>query len=216
MASKNTTGELERFEEEVDRLADERSTSFSAALALKAGESPRPAKEKRTTKERKPVPRKDFEDLWEQSTRNLEMLCGREFREQLDSGEVEQLAAERGVPYQDAFAQLQDEAYRPLTEAMRNRQEARQSGTGRTLEADEERVDKQARDYAERHGTSYTIALDSVIGTTPGARRAVELEETLLTVDTEDADLNRRVEARARREGVSYEIALEAVLTEGR
>lgn len=216
MASNNITRDPAMLEE-AGRLAYERKIPFSDALAQVSGKTPRLAKEK------KQVTRKDFEELQagirelaERSQGQLEMACEREFTQMCVDGTVERRARERGIPYQDAFAQLQDEAYRPLTEAEERRREARQRAARRTLEVDEEALDKKATAYADKHGVPYTIALDAVIGTTPGAQRAVELEEAPLTVDTEDADLNRKVEAHAAKHNVAYEAALEAVLTEGR
>ncbi len=77
-------------------------------------------RQQRTTK-KKTVTRTDLDELMEQSLRTLEMACGQRFAQMMEAGEIEKHAKERGLPYQEAFAELQDEAYAPLVEAQLER-----------------------------------------------------------------------------------------------
>lgn len=159
---------------------------------------------------KKSIPRRDLEQLQDESLELIELTCGQEFQRLLKSGEIEWVAAERGIPYQDAFAQLQDEAYAPTVEAVRTRNEAKQRATVRNFEADEAAVNLKAEAYAERHNVGYEAALEAVL---PGSTGPVQLEEKATApVDADDEAINRRVQDHARREGCSYEVALEAIL----
>lgn len=142
---------------------------------------------------------------WKPNTR---AYIDRWLDEAAESGEIDRRAKRLGISYGDAAVSLAAELEKPYREI--------EERAGRGPHApDEEEIDRRARSYADREGVPYTIALDAVIGTTPGAKRTVELEEAPLTVDTEDADLNRKAEAHAAKHNLAYEVALEAVLTEG-
>ena len=145
---------------------------------------------------------------WKPNTR---AYIDRWLDEAAESGEIDCRAKRLGISYGDAAVSLAAELEKPFKEIEERARRERAAAA-----PDEEEIDRRARSYADKEGVPYTIALDAVIGTTPGAQRAVELEEAPLTVDTEDADLNRKVEAHAAKHNLAYEVALEAVLTEGR
>ena len=128
--------------------------------------------------------------------------------EAAESGEIDLRAKRLGISYGDAMISLAEELEKPYKEREEKYRQQRAAAA-----PDEEEIDRRAQSYAAKNGVSYIIALDAVLGTTPGERQ-VELTEAPLRVDTEDEDLNHKVEARVRREGVSYEVALEAVLQE--
>ncbi|MDP9477335.1 MAG: hypothetical protein M3R38_16910 [Actinomycetota bacterium] len=157
---------MEAFEEEVDRLAEERGISFAKALALKTGDKPPDTKKRTTdTKKRTAMAEADLEELregmrelQERSLRTLEMACGQRFTRMVEDGEIEKYAKERGLLYQDAFADLQDEAYRPHTEAVQSR---RKRATAPVV--DDVALDRKVEARSRREGISYEAALDAVL-----------------------------------------------------
>ncbi len=162
--------------------------------------------------------RADFEEVRDLLERNLEVECGQTFARLMESGEIEKLAAERGVPYQDVFGELQDEVYAPLMEAQRRRAEhggGLYSSPAIALdERGERRLDAEAKAHAARHGVDYATALGVVLA---GGTRRVELEarsapERPRDVDEAEAALDRKASEYARRHGVSYGVAFDAVL----
>ncbi len=160
-----TDKSMEDFEDAVDRLAEERGISFSAALALKTGDKP-PAKKRTTdTKKRTAMAKADLEEiregmreLQERSIRNLEMACGQRFAQMMGDGEIEEHARRHDLLYQDAFADLQDEAYRPHTEAVQSR---RKRATAPVV--DDAALDRKAEARSRREGISYEAALEAVL-----------------------------------------------------
>jgi hypothetical protein len=151
---------MEAFEDEVDRLAEERGISFSAALALKTGEAAPTATKKRTAMAKADLEelREGMRELEEQSLRTLEMACGQRFTRMIEDGEIEKHAKERGLLYQDAFAELQDEAYRPHTEAVQSR---RKRATAPVV--DDAALDRKVEARSRREGISYEAALEAVL-----------------------------------------------------
>ncbi len=128
--------------------------------------------------------------------------------EAAEDGTIERRAERDNISYGDAMIQLAEELERPYKEIEEKRAKERPM----LVPLDEGEIDRRARSYADKHGVSYTIALDAVIGTTPGSQRAVELEEAPLRVDDTDEAINHKAEDYARRQGVSFAVALEAVL----
>ena len=127
-------------------------------------------------------------------------------------GSLERRAKMLGCSYHDAAISLCEELERPFkaSEEKLRKQRSRQR-----VELSDEEIDRRAQSYAAKNGVSYSVALDAVIGPTPGAQsRSVELAEAPLRVDDADEKLNRRVEDRARRTGCTYEDALAIELEE--
>ncbi len=150
---------MEAFEDEGDRLAEERGISFSAALALKTGEAAHPAKRKRAaTRKDLDELREGVRELQEKSLSNIEMSCGQRFAQMMEDGEIEEHARQHDLLYQDAFAELQDEAYRPHTEAVQSR---RKRATAPVV--DDAALDRKAEARARREGISYEAALEAVL-----------------------------------------------------
>ncbi len=199
---------MEAFEEEVERLAREKGISFSAALALKNGElpdAPRPAKRAAGKKEagiRAGVEklREGMRELQERSIRNLEMMCGQQFTWMIEDGEIEKHAKERGLLYQDAFRELQDEVYQPLIEAQLQR-----SGRGASslAMAEEERemqgfTNKEVEWRAKSRSIPYREAFDQLT-----EERAAKDAEGVRK--REELERGRRERAERRLEGVALE-----------
>ncbi|MDP9481091.1 MAG: hypothetical protein M3R38_36410, partial [Actinomycetota bacterium] len=174
---------MEAFEEEVDRLAEERGISFSAALALKTGEAAPTATKKRTAMAKADLEelREGMRELQERSIRNLEMACGQQFTRMMEAGTIEKHAKERGLPYQDAFQELQDEAYAPLVEAQLERS-GRGFGSGMPVMTEgEERAqqgftNKEVEWRAKSRGIPYREAFNQ-LSDEYAAKEAVRLEE---------------------------------------
>ena len=148
---------MEALEDEVDRLADQRRISFSAALALKNGEARRPAKNQVTRADLDEL-REGLRELQEKSLGTIEMSCGQRFAQMIEDGEIEKHAKERGLPYQDAFAELSEEAYRPHTDAVQSRHKR-----ATTSVVDDAGLNRKVEDYARREGVSFETALDAVL-----------------------------------------------------
>ncbi|MDP9488159.1 MAG: hypothetical protein M3Q49_20620 [Actinomycetota bacterium] len=210
---------MEAFEDEVDRLAEERGISFSAALALKTGDKP-PAK-KRTTDTKKGVTPADLEELREQSLRTLEMACGQRFAQMMEAGEIEKHARERGLPYQDAYLALQDEAYAPLVESQLERS-GRGFGSGTPVMTEEEEraqqgfTNKEVEWRAKSRGIPYREAFNQ-LSDEHAAEEAVELEERTgssseLLDEQAERHLDEKARAYAQRHGCSYPMAFRAVM----
>ncbi|PLS84588.1 MAG: hypothetical protein CYG60_17125, partial [Actinobacteria bacterium] len=121
---------MEAFEDEVERLAEERGISFSAALALKTGDKPPAKKRSMTQAQLEEIEEgvrelgegvrelgEGVRELEEQSRRHLEMLCKREFVQMCEDGTIERHAREHDLPYRAAYLALQEEVYAPLVEA---------------------------------------------------------------------------------------------------
>jgi hypothetical protein len=124
-------------------------------------------------------------------------------------GTVARHARRDGVSYAEAMISLAEELDRPFKE-IRTKYARRRAE--RAIELDEGDLDIQVRSYAEKHNTSYPVALEAVLGSTPGGKGPVELGETRLPVDDGDAAINRRAESYAARHGVTFSAALTAVL----
>ncbi len=211
---------MEAFEEEVERLAEERGISFSAALALKTGETPRPAK-KRTTDTKKGVTPADLEELREQSLRTLEMACGQQFTQMCEDGTIAKYAKERGLLYQDAFQELQDEAYAPLVEAQLERSgRGPASGTPVMTEGEERAqqgfTNKEVEWRAKSRGIPYREAFNQ-LQAEHAAEDAVRLEEregasAVFLDEQAERRLDDEARAYAERHGCSYPVALRAVM----
>ncbi len=210
---------MEAFEEEVERLAEERGISFSAALALKTGDKP-PAK-KRTADTKKGVTPADLEELREQSLRTLEMACGQQFTRMCEDGEIEKHAKERGLLYQDAFRELQDEVYAPLAEAQLERS-GRGFGSGTPVMTEgEERAqqgftNKEVEWRAKSRGIPYREAFNQ-LSDEYAAKEAVRLEEregasAVFLDEQAERRLDDEARAYAERHGCSYPAALRAVM----
>ncbi len=221
---------MELFEDEVDRLAEERGISFSAALALKTGDTP-PAKKRTTdTKKRTAMAKADLEEiregmreLRERTLSNLEMMCGREFTEMCEDGTIERRAREKGIPYQDAFAELQEEVYAPLVEAQLQRSgRAPVSGTPVMTEGEEREAqgftNKEVEWRAKSRGIPYREAFNQ-LQAEHAAEDAVRLEErggapAVLMDEGAERRLDQKAQAYAERHNCTYTTALEAVLEE--
>ncbi len=222
-------GMEEAFEEEVDRLAEERGISFSAALALKTGDKP-PATKKRTTdtKKRTAMAKADLEELregmrelQEQSLRTLEMACGQQFTRMCEDGTIEKRAREKGILYQDAWRELQEEVYAPLVESQLERS-GRGSGSGTPVMTEgEEReaqgfTNKEVEWRAKSRGIPYREAFDQ-LQTEHAAKAAVRLEEregasSVLMDEGAERRLDQKAQAYAERHGCSYRAALRTVM----
>ncbi len=220
---------MEAFEEEVDRLAEERGISFSAALALKTGDTP-PAKKRSMTqaqleeiREGTRELREGMRELQERSIRNLEMACGQQFTRMCEDGTIERHAREHDLPYQDAYLALQEEVYAPLAEA-----QLRRSGRGLSsssvMSPEEERAqqgftNKEVEWRAKSRGIPYVEAFNQ-LSDEQAAKEAVRLEErggapAVLMDEGAERRLDQKAQAYAERHNCTYTVALEAVL-EGR
>ncbi len=102
--------------------------------------------------------REGVRELQERSIRNLEMACGQRFAQMMDSGEIEEHARRHDLLYQDAFADLQDEAYRPHTEAVQSR---RKRATAPVV--DDAALDRKVKARSRREGISYEAALEALL-----------------------------------------------------
>ncbi len=211
---------MEAFEEEVDRLAEERGISFSAALALKTGDKP-PAKKRSMTQAQLEEVREGMRELEEQSLRTLEMACGQRFAQMMEAGQIEKHAKERGLPYQEAFAELQDEAYAPLAEAQLERS-GRGFGSGTPVMTEgEERAqqgftNKEVEWRAKSRGIPYREAFNQ-LSDEYAAKEAVRLEEregasAVFLDEQAERRLDDEARAYAERHGCSYPVALRAVM----
>ncbi len=216
-------GMEEAFEEEVDRLADERGITFSAALALKNGEAAPTATKKRTAMAKADLEelREGMRELQERSIRNLEMACGQQFTRMIEDGEIEKHAKERGLLYQDAFQELQDEAYAPLVEAQLERS-GRGFGSGTPVMTEgEERAqqgftNKEVEWRAKSRGIPYREAFNQ-LSDEYAAKEAVRLEEregasAVFLDEQAERRLDDEARAYAERHGCSYPVALRAVM----
>jgi hypothetical protein len=213
---------MEAFEEEVDRLAEERGITFSAALALKTGDAPRPAKKRPMTRAQLEEMREGMRELQEKSLRNLEMMCGQQFTQMCEDGTIERRAREKDIPYQDAFRELQEEVYAPLSEA-----QLKKSGRGLPsspvmTEAEEREeqgfTNKEVEWRAKSRGVDYGEAFNQ-LADERAAEDAVRLEDrggppAELLDDGAERRLDQKVQAYAERHGCPYTVALEAVLEE--
>ncbi len=216
---------MEAFEDEVDRLAEERGITFSAALALKNGEAAPTATKKRTAMAKADLEelREGMRELEEKSLRNLSMMCGQQFTQMCEDGTIERHAREHDLPYQDAYLALQEEVYAPLAEA-----QLRRSGRGLPsspvmTEAEEKEMqgftNKEVEWRAKSRGIPYVEAFNQ-LSDEQAAKEAVRLEERAETTPAVllDEQAERRLDDEARayaeRHGVGYGVALEAVLGE--
>ncbi len=216
-------GMEEAFEEEVDRLADERGITFSAALALKTGETAPTAAKKRTAMAKADLEeiREGMRELRERTLSNLEMMCGREFTEMCEDGTIERRAREKGIPYQDAFAELQEEVYAPLVEAQLQRSgRAPVSGTPVMTEGEEREAqgftNKEVEWRAKSRGIPYREAFNQ-LSDEYAAKEAVRLEEregasAVFLDEQAERRLDDEARAYAERHGCSYPVALRAVM----
>ncbi len=213
----------ETFEDEVDRLAEERGITFSAALALKSGEAAPTATKKRTAMAKADLEelREGMRELQERTLSNLEMMCGREFTEMCEDGTIERRAREKGIPYQDAFAELQEEVYAPLVEVQLQRSgRAPVSGTP-VMTEEEERAqqgftNKEVEWRARSRGIPYREAFNQ-LSDEHAAEEAVELEERTgssseLLDEQAERQLDEKARAYAQRHGCSYPMAFRAVM----
>ncbi len=214
---------MEAFEEEVELLAEERGISFSAALALKTGEAAPTATKKRTAMAKADLEelREGMRELQERSIRNLEMACGQQFTRMCEDGTIEKHAKERGLPYQDAFRELQDEVYAPLAEAQLRRS-GRGFGSGTPVMTEgEERVqqgftNKEVEWRAKSRGIPYREAFNQ-LSDEYAAKEAVRLEEregasAVFLDEQAERRLDDEARAYAERHGCSYPAALRAVM----
>ncbi len=214
---------MEAFEDEVDRLAEERGITFSAALALKTGEAAPTATKKRTAMAKADLDelREGVRELQERTLSNLEMICGREFTEMCEDGTIERRAREKGIPYQDAFAELQEEVYAPLVEVQLQRSgRAPVSGTP-VMTEEEERAqqgftNKEVEWRARSRGIPYREAFNQ-LSDEHAAEEAVELEERTgssseLLDEQAERQLDEKARAYAQRHGCSYPMAFRAVM----
>ena len=127
---------MEAFEDEVDRLADQRGISFSAALDLMNVEAPRPTK--------KQVTRKDLDELGEgirelgEGIRELgEMQINRIGEEAAADGTINRIAEERGISVRDATLQMEAELRAPYRKIRQESAERRaRTELARHLEVD--------------------------------------------------------------------------------
>ncbi len=217
-----TDKSMEAFEDEVDRLAEERGISFSAALALKTGDKPTATK-KRTAMAKADLEeiREGMRELREQSLRTLEMACGQQFTRMCEDGTIEQHAKERGLPYRDAFRELQEEVYAPLVESQLERS-GRGSGSGTPVMTEgEEReaqgfTNKEVEWRARSRGISYREGFDQ-LQVERAATEAVRLEEregasAVFLDEQAERRLDDEARAYAERHGCSYRVALSAVM----
>ncbi len=190
---------MEAFEDEVDRLAEERGISFSAALALKTGEAAPTATKKRTAMAKADLEeiREGVRELEEKGLRNLSMMCGQQFTQMCEDGTIEKHAREHDLPYRAAYLALQEEVYAPLAEA-----QLRRSGRGLSsspvMSPEEEReesgfTNQEAESYAKRNNLTFREA-------------AVELSERHAA---EQAQSRREAEERAAEIRLSQELGLE-------
>ncbi len=180
-------------------------------------------RQQRTTK-KKTVTRTDLDELMEQSLRTLEMACGQRFAQMMEAGEIEKHAKERGLPYQDAFQELQDEAYAPLAEAQLERSgRAPVSGTPVMTEEEERKAqgftNREVEWRAKSRGIPYREAFNQ-LSDEHAAEEAVELEERTgssseLLDEQAERQLDEKARAYAQRHGCSYPMAFRAVM-EGR
>ncbi|MDP9480493.1 MAG: hypothetical protein M3R38_33335 [Actinomycetota bacterium] len=214
-------GMEEAFEEEVERLAEERGISFSAALALKTGDKP-PATRKRTAMAKADLEelREGMRELEEKGLRNLSMMCGQQFTRMCEDGTIERHAREHDLPYQDAYLALQEEVYAPLAEA-----QLRRSGRGLPsspvmTEAEEKEMQgfthKETEWRAKSRGVSYEAAFNQ-LADEHAAEEAVELEERTgssseLLDEQAERQLDEKARAYAQRHGCSYPMAFRAVM----
>ncbi|MDP9480012.1 MAG: hypothetical protein M3R38_30835 [Actinomycetota bacterium] len=216
---------MEAFEEEVELLAEERGISFSAALALKTGEAAPTATKKRTAMAKADLEelREGMRELQERSIRNLEMACGQQFTRMCEDGTIEKHAKERGLPYQDAFRELQDEVYAPLAEAQLRRS-GRGFGSGTPVMTEgEERVqqgftNKEVEWRAKSRGIPYREAFNQ-LSDEYAAKEAVRLEEregasAVFLDEQAERRLDDEARAYAERHNCTYTTALETVLEE--
>ncbi len=214
----------EAFEDEVDRLAEERGISFSAALALKTGEAAPTATKKRTAMAKADLEelREGMRELQERSIRNLEMACGQQFTRMMEAGEIAKHAKERGLLYQDAFRELQDEAYAPLAEAQLRRSGRGLSSSSVMTEAEEREMQgfthKEVEWRAKSRDIPYVEAFDQ-LSDEHAAKEAVRLEErevspAVLMDEGAERRLDQKAQAYAERHGCTYTTALDAVLEE--
>ncbi len=220
---------MEAFEDEVDRLAEERGITFSAALALKTGDKP-PAKKRTTdTKKRTAMAKADLEELregmrelQERSIRNLEMACGQQFTRMCEDGTIERHAREHDLPYQDAYLALQEEVYAPLAEAQLRRSGRGLSSSPVMTEAEEREMQgfthKETERRARSRGISYVEAFNQ-LSDEQAAKEAVRLEErggapAVLMDEGAERRLDQKAQAYAERHNCTYTTALEAVLEE--
>ncbi len=215
---------MEAFEDEVDRLAEERGITFSAALALKNGEAAPTATKKRTAMAKADLEelREGMRELEEKSLRNLSMMCGQQFTQMCEDGTIERYAREHDLPYQDAYLALQEEVYAPLAEA-----QLRRSGRGLPsspvmTEAEEKEMqgftNKEVEWRAKSRGVLYEQAFNQ-LSDERAAKEAVRLEgrevsPAVLLDEQAERRLDDEARAYAERHGVGYGVALEAVLGE--
>ncbi len=218
---------MEAFEDEVDRLAEERGISFSAALALKTGDKPLAKKRTTDTKKRTAMAKADLEELregmrelQERSLRNLEMACGQQFTQMCEDGTIERHAREHDLLYQDAYLALQEEVYAPLAEA-----QLRRSGRGLSsspvMSPEEEReesgfTNQEVEWRAKSRGISYVEAFNQ-LADEYAAKEAVRLEErggasAVFLDEQAERRLDDEARAYAERHGCSYPVALRAVM----
>ncbi len=223
-----TDKSMEDFEDAVDRLAEERGITFSAALALKTGDKP-PAKKRAMTQAQLEELEEGVRELGEgvrelgeQSRRHLEMLCAREFTQMCEDGTVERRAREKGVAHQDAWRECMEEAYRPLTEV-----QLEESGRGLSsspvMTENEERAqqgftNKEVEWRAKSRGVPYREAFNQ-LSDEYAAKEAVRLEEregasAVFLDEQAERRLDDEARAYAERHNCTYTTALEAVLEE--
>ncbi len=223
-------GMEEAFEEEVERLAEERGITFSAALALKTGDKP-PAKKRTTdTKKRTAMAKADLDELregvrelQERTLSNLEMACGQQFTRMCEDGTIEKHAREHDLLYQDAYLALQEEVYAPLAEAQLRRSGQGLSSSSVMTEAEEREMqgftNKETEWRAKSRGIPYREAFNQ-LADEHAAEEAVELEERTgssseLLDEQAERQLDEKARAYAQRHGCSYPMAFRAVM-EGR
>jgi hypothetical protein len=137
-----------------------------------------------------------------------------------EDGTIEKRARERGLPYRDAFRELQEEVYAPLVESQLERS-GRGSGSGTPVMTEgEEReaqgfTNKEVEWRSKSRGIPYREAFNQ-LQTERAATEAVRLEgegaPAVFLDDRAERRLDDEAQAYAERHGCSYRVALSAVM----